>query len=87
MLWRAGLRISEALALNETDLDPDCGAVLIRRCCARHFNRQITIAPDNGNRPGGDPTSDQAHTGSARSPERSYGVSRLDRKTIARDVL
>jgi integrase len=30
MLWRAGLRISEALALNETDLDPDRGAVLIR---------------------------------------------------------
>jgi integrase len=26
MLWRAGLRISEALALNETDLDPDRGA-------------------------------------------------------------
>ena len=30
MLWRAGLRISEALALNETDLDPDRGAVLVR---------------------------------------------------------
>jgi site-specific recombinase XerD len=30
MLWRAGLRIGEALALNETDLDPDRGAVLIR---------------------------------------------------------
>ena len=30
MLWRAGLRISEALSLNETDLDPDRGAVLIR---------------------------------------------------------
>jgi site-specific recombinase XerD len=29
MLWRAGLRISEALALNETDLDPDRD-VLIR---------------------------------------------------------
>src|SRR5579862_3426983 len=28
--WRAGLRISEALALNETDLDPDRGALLIR---------------------------------------------------------
>ena len=26
VLWRAGLRISEALALNETDLDPDRGA-------------------------------------------------------------
>ena len=30
MLWRAGLRISEALALNETDLDSDRGAVLVR---------------------------------------------------------
>jgi site-specific recombinase XerD len=30
VLWRAGLRISEALALNETDLDQDRGAVLIR---------------------------------------------------------
>lgn len=30
VLWRAGLRISEALALNETDLDPDRGSVLIR---------------------------------------------------------
>jgi integrase len=31
VLWRAGLRISEALALNETDLDSDRGALLIRR--------------------------------------------------------
>ena len=30
MLWRAGLRISEALALTETDLDRSRGAVLIR---------------------------------------------------------
>jgi len=30
VLWRAGLRISEALALNETDLDPDRGSVLVR---------------------------------------------------------
>ena len=30
VLWRAGLRISEALALNETDLDPDCGSLLVR---------------------------------------------------------
>jgi site-specific recombinase XerD len=28
-LWRAGLRISEALSLNETDPDPDRGAVLV----------------------------------------------------------
>jgi site-specific recombinase XerC len=30
VLWRAGLRISEALALNETDLDPERGALLVR---------------------------------------------------------
>ncbi len=30
VLWRAGLRISEALALTETDLDRERGAVLIR---------------------------------------------------------
>ncbi len=29
VLWRAGLRISEALTLNETDLDPDRGSLLI----------------------------------------------------------
>lgn len=31
LMWRAGLRISEALALNEGDLDLDRGAVLVRR--------------------------------------------------------
>jgi integrase len=31
VLWRAGLRISEALALKESDLDRTRGAVLIRR--------------------------------------------------------
>src|SRR5205085_3321659 len=30
VLWRAGLRISEALALTETDLDRRRGAVLVR---------------------------------------------------------
>src|SRR5947209_18562682 len=30
VLWRAGLRISEALALSETDLDPKTGSVLVR---------------------------------------------------------
>ena len=30
VLWRAGLRISEALALRESDLDRDRGAVLVR---------------------------------------------------------
>lgn len=31
VLWRAGLWISEALALTESDLDPSRGAVLVRR--------------------------------------------------------
>jgi site-specific recombinase XerD len=31
LLWRAGLRISEALALQESDHDPGRGAVLVRR--------------------------------------------------------
>jgi integrase len=31
LLWRSGLRISEALALQESDLDRGRGAVLIRR--------------------------------------------------------
>ncbi len=31
ILWRAGLRIGEALALSETDLDRTRGAVLVRR--------------------------------------------------------
>jgi site-specific recombinase XerD len=31
LLWRAGLRISEALALHESDLDRSRGAVLVRR--------------------------------------------------------
>jgi site-specific recombinase XerD len=30
VLWRAGLRVSEALALTESDLDPDRGAILVR---------------------------------------------------------
>jgi site-specific recombinase XerD len=38
LLWRAGLRISEALALQESDLDRSRGAVLVRRglCRIRH---------------------------------------------------
>jgi site-specific recombinase XerC len=31
VLWRAGLRISEALALAETDMDSPRGGVLVRR--------------------------------------------------------
>ena len=31
MLWRGGLRVQEALALSEQDLDPRRGSVLVRR--------------------------------------------------------
>src|SRR3954447_23301494 len=31
VLWRAGLRIHEALALGEADLDPRRGSLLVRR--------------------------------------------------------
>jgi len=31
VLWRAGLRMSEALALAESDLDRERGAILVRR--------------------------------------------------------
>jgi len=31
VVWRAGLRISEALALAESDLDRERGAILVRR--------------------------------------------------------
>jgi integrase len=34
VLWRAGLRISEALALNETDIDATRGSLLIVRAKA-----------------------------------------------------
>jgi len=39
LLWRAGLRISEALALQETDLDSGRGAVLVRRNIRRQAAR------------------------------------------------
>lgn len=31
VLWRAGLRIGEAMALTEPDLDPGCGSLLVRQ--------------------------------------------------------
>lgn len=38
ILWRAGLRINEALTLAETDLEPRRGAILVRHglCRIRH---------------------------------------------------
>jgi integrase len=48
VLWRAGLRISEAVALNETDIDVGRGSLLIRHgkgrlCRTRH--RSPYVAP------------------------------------------
>ena len=41
VLWRAGLRITEALSLAETDLEQDRGALVVRHgkgriCCLQH---------------------------------------------------
>jgi integrase len=48
ILWRAGLRISEALALTESDLDPKTGSVLVRvgkgRICRMQHMRPY-VAP------------------------------------------
>jgi len=40
-----GLRISEALALNETDVDPRRGSLMIRRgqCRIRHWPRYAGV--------------------------------------------
>ena len=48
VLWRAGLRISEALTLAESDLDLDRGAVLVRHgkgriCCIRHMPPYVAL--------------------------------------------
>src|SRR4051794_28260901 len=45
VLWRAGLRISEALALAEADLDPRRGAVLVRRGKAAVARSAWTTGP------------------------------------------
>lgn len=44
VLWRAGLRISEAIALRESDLDPDRGAILVR--CGKGGKRR-EVGMDN----------------------------------------
>jgi integrase len=44
VLWRAGLRISEALALSESDLDLQRGAILVRRGKAASGGRPGWIA-------------------------------------------
>jgi len=48
VLWRGGLRTSEALALNETDIDERRGSLLIRHgkgdiCCYRHMPPYVAL--------------------------------------------
>ena len=47
VLWRAGLRIHEALALSESDLDRRRGSVLVRRGKGgrRREGHQVPVAP------------------------------------------
>jgi hypothetical protein len=63
ILWRAGLRISEALALAGTDLDRGRGAVLVRRglCRIRHnpAYAECLVMPSGGVDGPRRPSSDQ----------------------------
>jgi integrase len=48
VLWRAGLRVSEALALTESDLEPDRGAILVRHgkgglCRMQHRSPYVAL--------------------------------------------
>jgi site-specific recombinase XerD len=44
LLWRAGLRVSEALSLAESDLDPVRGSVLVR-CGKGGKRREVGMDP------------------------------------------
>jgi integrase len=68
VLWRAGLRIQEALSLAETDLDQRRGSILVRAglCRIRHNPRRIRIDPRRRSR--SDSISDSASW--MRSPPR-----------------
>jgi Phage integrase family len=58
VLWRAGLRIHEALALSEADLDPRRGAVLVRRGKGgRRRHVGMDDWPGNNSNPGSMPAS------------------------------
>lgn len=53
VLWRAGLRISEALALAESDLDPVRGAILVRQGRAASAARSASTRGPGTNSPHG----------------------------------
>ena len=50
ILWRAGLRIGEALDLAETDLDRARGAVLVRRGKGGRRRRSVAVCDPRRNR-------------------------------------
>ena len=72
VLWRAGLRVHEALALLETDLDERCGSVLVRHGKGGS-RREIGMMPGGrtawslAGRPGRAPRRPAAHPAPARS--------------------
>jgi integrase len=55
VLWRAGLRISEALALNETDIDERRGSLLIRQAKATNAVRPAWTSSGSSSWPPGWP--------------------------------
>jgi integrase len=61
VLWRAGLRISEALSLTESDLDAARGAILVRRG-PRGLGTACAVAPNTSTTAGGRPVLCSART-------------------------
>jgi integrase len=51
VLWRGGLRISEALALNETDIDERRGSLLIRHGKVTNAARPAWTSSDSSSSP------------------------------------
>src|SRR5438105_2451507 len=56
VLWRGGLRISEALALNETDIDDQRGSLLIRHGKGDNAAKPGWTSSDSSSSPPGSPT-------------------------------
>jgi hypothetical protein len=47
-MWRAGLRINEALSLTETDLDERRGSILVRHGCVAPADLQAVLGETRG---------------------------------------